>query len=372
MTEPLPPGPRGLATALLPTGPSAEANVMVALDELGAVFGRVVALDAVTLSVRAGEVMALLGPSGSGKSTLLRIVAGVERPTCGRVRIDGREVAGPGVFVEPEARHVGMVFQDYALFPHLTVAANVAFGLKGRDRAGHAVTVHLLDRLGLARYASSYPHMLSGGERQRVALARALAPSPRVLLMDEPFSGLDGRLRDRVRQETLDLLRETGTTTLIVTHDPSEAMCLADRIALLREGRLQQCGTAEELYARPANAFTARFLSEVNELAGTCQRGHVETPLGSFAAPHVAEQMPARVCIRPQHVHLATAPTDICGRVVASEFLGDADRVTVDVRGCGSPMALRVPGRARLSPGDTVFLQVDASHAVVFPDDGRS
>lgn len=370
MIGPVVPGPVP-RTGDRSTGPDVPVAHMVAVEEVRAVFGPVVALDGVSLHVQDAEVMALLGPSGSGKSTLLRIVAGVERPTSGRVRIDGREVAGPQLFVEPEARRVGMVFQDYALFPHLTIAQNVAFGLERRDRRGDAPAVRqLLERLGLSRYAGSYPHMLSGGERQRVALARALAPSPRVLLMDEPFSGLDGRLRDRVRQETLDLLRETRTTTIIVTHDPAEAMCLADRIALLRDGRVQQCGTAEELYARPATAFTARFLSDVNELPGTCHRGRVDTALGSFAAAHVAESAPVRVCIRPQHVHIVNSPSGVRARVVKTEFLGEADRVLFNVDGHHAPLTARLNGR-HLTPGDTVFLDVDAARAVIVPDDDR-
>jgi iron(III) transport system ATP-binding protein len=353
-------------------GTVARGVPMVALEDVRAEFRPIVALAGITLDVRPGEVLALLGASGSGKSTLLRVVAGVERPTSGRVRLEGREVAGPGVFVEPEARQVGMVFQDYALFPHLTVARNVAFGLAGRARReSNGIVGRLLDRLGLSAFAGSYPHMLSGGERQRVALARALAPSPRVMLLDEPFSGLDGRLRDRVREETLALLRDTRTTTIIVTHEPAEAMCAADRIALLRAGQLQQCGTPEQLYTQPATAFTARFLSEVNELPGTCQRGRVETALGVFPAPPEAREAAAvRVCIRPQHVQVAA--TGVRARVLRTEFHGETDRVLFDVDGCGGPLTARLGGRSRLTPGDVVFLDVDAARAVVFLDDDRA
>jgi len=349
---------------------NALADPMVAVDAVTVAFGDVVALDGVSLEVGTGEIVSLVGPSGSGKSTLLRVVAGIARPSRGRVRLAGLEVAGPAGFVEPEHRRVGMVFQDYALFPHLTIAANVAFGLKDRDRAGvRAAVGELLERFGLSRYADSYPHMLSGGERQRVALARALAPQPRVLLMDEPFSGLDGRLRDRVRHETLDVLRDTHTTTIVVTHDPSEAMRVGDRLALLHGGRLLQCGPVEEVYARPATAVAARFLSEVNELAGTCRCGLVDTPLGTFAAPHLPDAAAVRVCIRPHHVRVADGPTGISARVVSCEFLGETDLMTLDVAGLDKPLYVRTARRAHLMPGHLIFLDVDPSGVVVVQDD---
>jgi iron(III) transport system ATP-binding protein len=339
----------------------------VTLDGVRLAFGSVLALDDVSLQVERGEILFLLGPSGSGKSSLLRIVAGIERPDRGRVCLSGVEVDGPHRFVQPEERQVGMVFQDYALFPHLTVAANVAFGLKGSRRERSRAAGSLLDRLGVSRYADSYPHMLSGGERQRVALARALAPQPRVLLMDEPFSSLDGQLRDRVREETLDLLREIGTTTIVVTHDPQEAMRAADRIALLRGGRLLQCGTVDELYTSPASAFVAGFFGEINELCGTCERGCVDTVLGSFAAPHVADGTPVRVCIRPQHLCLSETPTDLRGRVVTTRMLGESERVVVEVQGADALLSLRVFGRSRVAAGDAVCLRVDTPHIVVTP-----
>lgn len=343
-------------------------SASVSLENVGVRFGARVALEGVTMDVGDAEIACLLGPSGSGKSTLLRVVAGLQRPSAGRVRIGGAEVAGPTTFVEPERRRVGMVFQDYALFPHLTVAENIGFGLRGSERGESRRTVGmLLERVGLSGHAHSFPHTLSGGEQQRVALARALAARPRLLLLDEPFSSLDGPLREQVRRDTMELLREGSTTTLIVTHEADEAMRIADRIAVLSGGRLLQYGTAEEVYARPTTAFAARLFSELNELVGTCLGGCVTTPLGSFAAPHLPERTAARVCIRPQHVCIAGRPTNVRGRVIASEFRGDADHVVVQVEGVPNPVSVRVNGRARLSPGDIIDLEVDPSGVIVVP-----
>jgi iron(III) transport system ATP-binding protein len=282
--------------------------------------------------------------------------------------IGGEEMAGPARMVEPEHRRVGLVFQDHALFPHLTVRANVAFGLRGRRTSDvDRIVGAMLDRLGLARYASSYPHVLSGGERQRVALARAMAPAPRVLLMDEPFSSLDGRLREEVRRYTLDLLRETATTTIVVTHDPDEAMRIADRIALLHEGRLIQCGEPGEVYTRPETLFAARMFGELNELHGICRNGTIDTPLGSFAAPHLADRSAACVCIRPQHLRMALRPTGVTGRIVRIACLGEVDHLEVSVAGLERPLTMRVFGRTMLEPEDRIYLDVNASDALIVP-----
>jgi iron(III) transport system ATP-binding protein len=343
---------------------------LLSLDRLTLRFGNAVALDEVSFDVARGEIVSLLGPSGSGKSSLLRLVAGIDRPTLGRIRIEGADVADPACFVEAEHRNVGMVFQDYALFPHLTVADNVAFGLAGRRRADIDRTVsELLERVGLSRYAGSYPHALSGGERQRVALARALAPKPRLLLMDEPFSSLDRQLRSRVCRDTISVLRDLGTTAIVVTHDPAEAIAIADRIALLRAGRLQQYGSAQSLYQRPATAFTARFFGDVNELTGLCFDGGIATPFGCFAAPHLPERSAARVCIRPHDLRVSGRTTDVRGRVLTSEFLGGVERVVVEIGEPGQPVSLHVSPGAPFAPGDTIHLDVDRSRVVVVADD---
>ncbi|MCH9765868.1 MAG: ABC transporter ATP-binding protein, partial [Alphaproteobacteria bacterium] len=229
-------------------------------------YGEVFALQDFSLDIAPGEVVCLLGPSGCGKSTLLRVAAGLERPSSGRILINNQEVAGDNDFVPPERRGVGLMFQDFALFPHLTIVDNVAFGLKAlpKDEALREATT-MLARVGLEKYADAYPHILSGGEQQRVALARAIVPRPSVMLMDEPFSGLDVQLRETMQEETLALLRETRATSMIVTHHPEEALRLGDRIAVMRKGRIVQVGNAEELYNAPKELFVARLFSEINE-----------------------------------------------------------------------------------------------------------
>jgi len=363
--------PAAAPVAWMPTRPHAGSGaVRLALEDVSLRYKAFVALHHVSLEVVENEIVCLLGPSGSGKSTLLRLVAGVEQPSTGRIVMDGIVVAGDAAFVEPEQRRVGMVFQDYALFPHLTVRENVAFGLKGLPQPEVARRVDaMLARVSLGHHARSYPHTLSGGERQRVALARALVPEPRLLLMDEPFSSLDSRLRDRVRQETLRLLRDTATTVVIVTHDPGEAMRIADRIALLHEGRLVQIGQPVEVYTQPATVAAARFLSDVNELNGICRNGGVRTPLGTFAAQRLAEQAAVCVCIRPQHLRIVPAGAGIPAHVVSTAFLGEVDLVSVTIGGIAKPLSVHAPGRSRLMPGDTVYLEVDPQHVLVVPDE---
>jgi iron(III) transport system ATP-binding protein len=296
-------------------------------------------------------------------------VAGVERPTTGCIQLRGAEVAGSAGFVAAESRRVGMVFQDYALFPHLTVAANVAFGLKGQPRAEVKRRVAaLLERVDLSRHAGSYPHQLSGGERQRVALARAIAPRPQLLLMDEPFSSLDGPLRESVRQQTVALLRDTATTTLMVTHDPEEALRIADRIALLDRGRLVQCAPPEELYQHPTAACAARVFGPVNELRAVSDDGSVETPLGRFAAP-ASSRGRARVFIRPHAVHVSRRASGPAARVIRSTFLGNTRHVHLEVPGLSEPLVARVDGAEPMEADAIVFVRIDEDAVIVLRDE---
>ena len=348
------------------TGASIPAEV--AFEAVSQDYGSLRALDRVTLTIAPGELLCLLGHSGCGKTTLLRVAAGVETPTEGRVLLDGREVSGPGAFEPPERRGIGLMFQDYALFPHLTNLRNVMFGLKGLPpREAEAAARRALARVGLGAQADDYPDTLSGGEQQRVALARSIAPRPGVLLMDEPFSNLDRRLRDTVRDETVAILRETGATTVVVTHDPEEAMRIADRIVLMRSGSIVQAGTAEELYRRPTDLFAARFLCDFNEIEGLCQGGQVSTPVGIFPAPGLAEGEDAVVCIRPQGVRLKPPGFCLDGRVRSRRFLGEVDLVHVAVQGLDRPLQARVREPDRAGPGRDVGVDIDTREVLVFP-----
>ena len=265
------------------------------------------ALRGVDLAVGEGEIVCLLGPSGCGKTTLLRLAAGLETLQEGSIRIGGRTVARGGAprQVPPEARDVGLMFQDYALFPHLTVRGNVAFGLP-RGRPGRdAQVAEALRDVEMEALAERYPHTLSGGEQQRIALLRALAPRPGALLLDEPFSGLDDRLRQQLSQETLGLLKRSRVAALVVTHDPEEAFSLADRIAVIEAGRIVQDGTPAELYERPCDPFVARLFGPVNEWPAEVRAGRAATPLGSFPAPPgLGDGAPVRVFARASDVWL--------------------------------------------------------------------
>jgi iron(III) transport system ATP-binding protein len=299
--------------------------------------------------------------------SVLRIAAGIEKPDSGRLLFDGQEMAGPGRFVPPEKRNIGLMFQDFALFPHLSILDNVAFGLKNlkKDEA-RTIALHALERVGLARYAASYPHHLSGGEQQRVALARAVVPRPQVMLMDEPFSGLDQRLRESVRAETLALLRETRASCLLVTHDPVEAMGLADRIFLMRQGHLIQAGTPEELYRNPADAAAARFFSDTNEIKGKITRGEVETRLGSFPAPKGAGSGEALVMVRPQGITTAPGGDGVEGLVTETRFQGDDVRCTVLIQGIDEPLTALIDSRWAPVKGRTAWFKIDPQHVFVF------
>jgi iron(III) transport system ATP-binding protein len=331
-------------------------------------YGSQAALAGVTLDIAPGEVVCLLGPSGCGKTTLLRVASGIERPSAGRVLIDGKEVAGPERFVPPEQRSVGLMFQDFALFPHLSILENVAFGLKALPReVARAEALAMLARVGLARYADDYPHILSGGEQQRVALARALVPRPAVMLMDEPFSGLDVQLRDAMQEETLALLRETRATSVIVTHHPEEAMRLGDRVAVMRGGRLVQVGRAEELYRNPADLFIARLFSEINEIPGVVRGGQVATPIGSFSTGELVEGEPVIVCIRRRSIRLVGAGRGLPARVLHARFQGDLALLDIAVEGFERPLKTLVREWEEPAKGAEVTVEIDPAGVLVFP-----
>lgn len=321
----------------------------------------------VSLAAEPGEVLCLLGPSGSGKTTLLRIAAGLEAQSHGRIVIDDREVAGPNVFLPPEKRGVGLMFQDFALFPHMTVLDNVRFGLTGLSaKAAAAEATEALARVGLSHYADKYPHALSGGEQQRVALARALAPRPDVLLMDEPFSGLDSRLKEKVRADTLDILKESRATAIVVTHDAEEAMRMADRIALMKDGRLVQVGKPDELYRRPKTLFAAGFFSEINEFGGDVRNGQVLTPFGSVPANDIAEGRAVSVAVRLTDVAVDARDSGVPARIVSRRFIGAAELVLLSLSGAAELIRARIPMGGVPAGINNVFIRVSAEDILVF------
>lgn len=342
-------------------------------DAIHHAYGDRPTLNGVTLSAEPGEVLCLLGPSGSGKTTLLRIAAGIERQSSGRLLLNDREIAGPTAHIPPERRGIGLMFQDFALFPHLTIVDNVRFGLTALSRTdGRREAMAALERVGLAHHAMGYPHLLSGGEQQRVALARALAPRPAVLLMDEPFSGLDSRLKDSVRAETLAILREARATAIVVTHDAEEAMRMGDRIALLRAGSLVQVGTAEDLYHKPATLFAAAFFSELNIFESIARAGVAETPLGSVAAAGFADGAAVSVAVRLSGVEVASENEGVAARIVARRFLGVAELLTLAVAGRDTPVVARVRAGSVASSIRDVWLRLNARDILVFESSGQT
>ncbi len=323
-------------------------------------------LAGISLDVKPGEVICLLGPSGSGKTTLLRIAAGIEPQTSGRILLNDREIAGPSVFLPPEKRSIGLMFQDFALFPHMTILDNVRFGLTAlstEDSKLEAFTA--LGRVGLDRHARSYPHVLSGGEQQRVALARALAPRPAVLLMDEPFSGLDSRLKDSVRAETLAVLRQTRATAIVVTHDAEEAMRMADRIVLLKEGRLVQFGTALELFRHPADLFVAGFFSELNLYDAIAKDGAAVSAIGRVAVGF-PDGTPVTVAVRVGAIDASLTKGVLQARVTARRFLGDFELVEFAIPGGDAPVRAKIRCGSLPASALEVFLTIRKSDVLVF------
>jgi iron(III) transport system ATP-binding protein len=307
-------------------------------------FDTVTAVDAADLCVERGEFVALLGPSGCGKTTLLRLVAGFEVPDAGEVKLGDRVVAAASTWVAPERRRVGMVFQDYALFPHLTVAENVGFGLPRRERRARVpIVLALVDLCGLG---DRFPHELSGGQQQRVALARALAPSPELVLLDEPWSNIDPLLRASMRAELAEILRGIDVTVLFVTHDREEAFSLADRIALMRDGTVVQTGSPEELYLHPADRWAAEFVGAANFVPGTIDGGLVDTLIGRFPVANLNGSTSVEALIRPEQLELSLDEAGI-GEVVGREFRGHD-----------------VFYRVRLSDGATVISQRPSTEVV--------
>jgi iron(III) transport system ATP-binding protein len=350
------------------SGRGASDRPVVSARGLSKRFGRVTAVESLDLDVMPGELLALLGPSGCGKTTALRLVAGFERPDAGRIELAGVEVAGAR-FVPPERRRVGVVFQDFALFPHLTVAANLGYGIP-RDRARRRARVaEMLALIGLADAADRYPQELSGGQQQRVALGRALAPEPALVLLDEPFSNLDAALRVRMRAEVRGILEAAGATAVFVTHDQEEALSLADRIAVMRAGRVLQVDAPGDLYARPVDPFVAAFVGDADVLAGTFDGDVLTTALGDLVPapgprPGPVSPGPVSVVLRPEQVRVWLDGAG-SGTVRRVEYFGLDQLVEVDLRR-GERVRSRLGSTRVLVPGDRVSLAV-AGEVLTFP-----
>ena len=324
------------------------------------------AVQGISFAAKEGEILCLLGPSGCGKTTILRAIAGFEPVRSGQLFLSGQLVSSPDMMTPTENRHVGMVFQEYALFPHLRVQDNIAFGLHHLDRNERATRVQEMLRLtGLEGFERRYPHELSGGQQQRVALARALVQNPVVLLLDEPFSNLDPDMAGRMRQELHDLLRRTKTTTVLVTHDHDEAFAMADRIAVLNQGRLEQCDTPEMMYHMPATPFVADFVGQADFIPGTVSQGMVHTELGEFPDTiDCADGTNLVVMIRPDDIHLV--PTEGArSRVISRQFHGSENLYTVSLPS-GQIVHSSQGSTSVYQAGTTVELRVMATHTVLF------
>ena len=344
-------------------------------------FGGRAVVDDVSLTVSPGQVTCLLGPSGCGKSTTLRIIAGIEKQDAGSIWADGQMICDGTSRVPPEGRGIGLMFQDFALFPHLTVAGNVAYGLSGSVRKNRQRVEELLERVGMSAHIDGYPHELSGGEQQRVALARALAPRPRIMLMDEPFSGLDDRLRDDIRDETLDVLKAEGTAVLLVTHEPGEAMRMADEIALMRNGKIVQKGAPYNIYNTPIDKESAAFFSNINTVQAEVHGALAQTAFGQFLVPGVTDGAPVDIVIRPQHLKIdfdrqgkgpnptISDGTAARGIVKRARFMGNESLVEFSLDD-GSQMKAIVPSVFLPTKGMVLWLMIRRDKCFIFARKG--
>ena len=344
-------------------------------------FGDTQVVAGVSVFVKPGELVCLLGPSGCGKTTLLRLAAGLEALQVGRVTI-GEELVADGAIghhVPPEKRGVGLMFQDFALFPHLSVLDNILFGVEKDGGERQKWALEQLENMGLEGQATAYPHMLSGGQQQRVALLRALAPSPRILLLDEPFSGLDVTRRAQIRQDTFQVLKRSGIATLMVTHDPEEAMFMADRILVMQAGRIIQSGDPVEIYNHPETTYVAELFGPVNRLPGVVENGALSTPLGRLPTQGLPDAAEVQVLIRPEALtlhepgsgpgHPGITQESPVIQVLSARSLGRSTHLTLGVETAGETYVLhaRMPGVFMPETGTRVSASVAPEGVLVFP-----
>ena len=372
------------AAAIDPTGDSDQARALgsgrdsspafaggLGVAHLSHSYGPVRVVDDVSFAVPPGEVHCLMGPSGCGKTTTLRLIAGLEKVQSGTIDLAGERLAGPSHLVPPEARQIGLMFQDLALFPHLTIAENVTFGLRRMSAAERRKrAAELIDMVGMTRHAAKYPSQLSGGEQQRIALARALAPRPRLMLLDEAFSALDASLRAGIRNEALQILKAANVPTLLVTHDPEEAIVAGDHVHVMQEGRLIQSGPPDDLYRRPANEFVANFFGPIVRFDTNVKGGLAWTPLGMIAAPVHDDGRPVSVVFRAEALDLRPDynGTGHAGQVVSCRRMGPSCDLSIKLE-TGSTITVRKPIETPHHIGMRMGFAIDERYTFVFPKD---
>ncbi|MDH1375534.1 ABC transporter ATP-binding protein [Acinetobacter junii] len=345
------------------------ANVLT-IQKLSKKFGERFAVNQASWSAQSGQIICLLGHSGCGKTTMLRLIAGLETPTEGSIQLERKVLWDQYQQVQAEERNIGFVFQDYALFPHLSVLENVMFGLKKIPKhERQSIAENALKHVSMSHHIHSYPHTLSGGEQQRVALARALAPKPHVLLMDEPFSNLDHRLRDQIRQSTIDILKQTSTTTIIVTHDPEEALQIADQIILMHQGKIIQSGTPKQLYFQPKTLFAARYFSDLNEIKTQIQDQQLHTIFGNIDIPkHLTSNNQIRCYFRPHQLRVNRIKTEnsLAAKIISSNFLGYSQLLKLKIEAEDKVLSAYVEYSQHYDQADTVYLSLDLSQCFFY------
>ena len=344
---------------------------MISFENISHSYGPSPSVTDISFQIDEGQVVTLLGPSGCGKTTLLRLAAGFERPISGQITQDGTLLSSPTSQIAPEHRQMGLVFQSYSLFPHMTIGQNIRFGLNEAEGKTQQRVAELVQEMDLATMEDKFPHELSGGQQQRVALARALAPSPRLILLDEPYSGLDSRLRERVRDKMLHVLRQTGTAALMVTHDAEEAMFMSDKIIVLRNGEIMQQGRPIDLYCRPQNAFVTEFFGEVNHIPARGHNGQAKSVFGSFPCAGIKDGQRAVVLIRHEGLQVSLEETEFKAQVMESHLLGRSSLLHLSLSaetGYDEELHLhaRIPGLNSIAEGEIVHIDIDPAQVFVF------